>query len=79
MPSKKSRPAAKAVFAIFLMFLLASTLTVQPAQAQTFKVLHTFHGKDGASPVGVLVRDAAGNLYGTTEAGRVAHSSPVLA
>jgi uncharacterized repeat protein (TIGR03803 family) len=32
-------------------------------------VLRTFHGKDGASPAGVLVRDAAGNLYGTTGAG----------
>jgi uncharacterized repeat protein (TIGR03803 family) len=41
----------------------------QSVQAQTFKVLHTFHGKDGASPVGVLVRDESGNLYGTTGGG----------
>jgi uncharacterized repeat protein (TIGR03803 family) len=39
------------------------------ARAQTFKVLHTFNGLDGALPEGVLVRDAAGNLYGTTAFG----------
>jgi uncharacterized repeat protein (TIGR03803 family) len=30
------------------------------------KVLHAFRGPDGSSPTGNLVRDAAGNLYGTT-------------
>jgi uncharacterized repeat protein (TIGR03803 family) len=39
-----------------------------------FTVLHTFtgglsNGPDGADPYGGLVRDAAGNLYGTTSAG----------
>jgi uncharacterized repeat protein (TIGR03803 family) len=32
-------------------------------------VLHTFSGPDGATPLEGLVRDAAGNLYGTTGAG----------
>jgi uncharacterized repeat protein (TIGR03803 family) len=33
----------------------------------TLTVLHTFTGgADGASPVGTLMRDAAGNLFGTT-------------
>ncbi len=37
------------------------------AQAQTFTVLHTFtNSPDGTGPVGGLLRDAAGNLYGTT-------------
>jgi uncharacterized repeat protein (TIGR03803 family) len=34
-----------------------------------FKVLHSFTGPDGASPYSPLVRDAAGNFYGTTAHG----------
>lgn len=38
--------------------------------AQTFKVLYRFNGAaDGANPWGGLVRDRAGNLYGTTSCG----------
>jgi uncharacterized repeat protein (TIGR03803 family) len=33
------------------------------------KTLHQFGGPDGANPVGGLIRDSAGNLYGTTEMG----------
>jgi uncharacterized repeat protein (TIGR03803 family) len=32
-------------------------------------ILYNFTGSDGAYPLGALVRDAAGNLYGTTELG----------
>jgi uncharacterized repeat protein (TIGR03803 family) len=39
-------------------------------QAQTFNVLYDFPwGSDGAHPVAGLVRDSAGNLYGTLVAG----------
>jgi uncharacterized repeat protein (TIGR03803 family) len=69
MQSEKPCSTTKMVFAIFLIFLLASLLVPAQSQAQTFKVLHTFHGGDGADPGGVMVRDAAGNLYGTTGAG----------
>jgi uncharacterized repeat protein (TIGR03803 family) len=66
----RSRQAlvGKLVFAMVVLFLLAAPLSSQ-AQKYTFKVLHTFHGPNGNGPTGVLVRDAAGNLYGTTEAG----------
>jgi uncharacterized repeat protein (TIGR03803 family) len=39
------------------------------AQAQTFTVLHSFSGSDGQFPLADLVRDSAGNLYGTTQSG----------
>jgi len=35
----------------------------------TFTVLHAFTGPDGRAPLGSLIRDQAGNLYGVTEAG----------
>jgi uncharacterized repeat protein (TIGR03803 family) len=56
--------------AVGLCFIVVG-LAARPARAQTFKVLHTFHGapKDGDGPDGTLVRDTAGNLYGTTAGG----------
>ena len=69
MRSKKPFFAGKPTFAIFIMFLLASAIVPTQAQAQKFKVLHTFHGPNGAQPVGGLIRDAAGNIYGTTGVG----------
>jgi uncharacterized repeat protein (TIGR03803 family) len=54
-----------------MVWVLAAlaTLAIQSAQAQTLTVLHTFTGgpADGGNPYAGLVRDAAGNLYGTTE------------
>jgi uncharacterized repeat protein (TIGR03803 family) len=49
------------------LLFLASAVVL--AQEQKFKVLHTFHGPDGANPVGQLVRDRAGNFYSTTANG----------
>lgn len=47
------------------------------SQAQTQKVLHTFTGNwDGSYPQGSLIFDAAGNLYGTTNAGGGVPSCP---
>jgi uncharacterized repeat protein (TIGR03803 family) len=47
---------------ILLTFVLACG-----AQAQTFNVLHNFGAAgDGNAPSGPLLKDAAGNLYGTT-------------
>src|SRR5271163_3423707 len=53
--------------------LLALTLGLLPmlagwrAQAQTFQTLYAFTGgSDGGYPYAGLVRDKAGNLYGTT-------------
>ena len=57
--------------ALALQILLLATLVAAPsAQAQTFTVLYSFSGgADGAYPEAGLIRDAAGNLYGTTYGG----------
>ena len=60
--------SAKKVLTVLGMLVLAAIVMSRPAQAQNdkFRVLHTFHGRNGAFPGGSLVRDAAGNFYGTT-------------
>jgi len=60
------RRAASDALALMMVLVAASVLT-PPAQAQTFTVLHAFTGSpDGASPEAALLRDKAGDLYGTT-------------
>ncbi|HUI40545.1 MAG TPA: choice-of-anchor tandem repeat GloVer-containing protein [Terriglobia bacterium] len=50
---------------------LLLTIAAPLAQAYTYKELHNFAGSptDGAHPFGSLIRDSAGNLYGTTAGG----------
>jgi uncharacterized repeat protein (TIGR03803 family) len=55
-----------------LAFTIALTLIAATpwAHGQTYSVIYTFTGgTDGANPTGTLVRDGAGNLYGTTYTG----------
>lgn len=48
------------------LLLLACQLT----QAQTYTILYSFQNSpDGDAPLGNLIADSAGNLYGTTESG----------
>lgn len=49
--------------------VLALTLLVTAASAQTFSVFYTFNFKDGSAPNGGLILDSAGNFYGTTQFG----------
>ncbi len=69
MQSKRAVSPTK-IFLTLAAFLLATRLTTPSVQAKTkFKVIHTFHGKDGVEPVGQLIRDTTSNLYGTTGEG----------
>src|SRR5580698_4284360 len=55
-----------------LILLLVGAVAARPAQAQTYTVLHDFtDSPDGAIP-GPIIRDAQGNLYGTTKYGGIA-------
>src|SRR5579863_3445590 len=49
--------------------VLALTLLVASASAQTFSVFYSFNFTDGSAPNGGLIVDSAGNFYGTTQFG----------
>jgi uncharacterized repeat protein (TIGR03803 family) len=67
--SRMLLPAASAALAVAVVLASAVT-TTQSAQAQTLTVLYSFTGgTDGSSPTTGLIRDSAGNLYGTTGGG----------
>jgi uncharacterized repeat protein (TIGR03803 family) len=68
--SSRLWPCAEVTAVAFAALALA-TSGAPPVrgQAQTYTVLHSFSGADGANSHGDLIRDAAGNLYGTTAFG----------
>jgi len=70
MHGARSRFVSRIVLTFAFVFGLAVVAT-QSAQAQTFSVLYNFAGgpSDGTGPYGGLLRDKAGNLYGTTSSG----------
>ncbi|HXH51591.1 MAG TPA: choice-of-anchor tandem repeat GloVer-containing protein, partial [Terriglobia bacterium] len=63
------RRGAGIILGIFTILFLMGTGAARRAQAQTYIVLHSFSGSDGAFPYAGLVRDSHGNLYGTTAEG----------
>lgn len=53
----------------FALAMICACLTIMPVHAQTFSVLHTFTGPEGAVPTSTLILDRGGKLYGTTQMG----------
>jgi uncharacterized repeat protein (TIGR03803 family) len=68
LPFRSDRRARRLSYvAAFVVTLAAGVLAPQSAQAQTETVLYSFKNRaDGIYPSAGLIRDAAGNLYGTT-------------
>ncbi len=61
-------------FALFILCLLHA-----PAHAQTETILHNFgYFPQGASPCGTVLRDSAGDLYGTTVLGGTTNNGVVF-
>jgi uncharacterized repeat protein (TIGR03803 family) len=66
----RMRTATTTLGLAIMCTLVSVTILTQPAQAQTLTVLYTFTGgTDGGGPEAGLIRDASGNLYGTTSFG----------
>jgi len=61
--------------ALAIAFMLA-VVASQPAQAQTYTVLHNFSGgEDGASPYAGVTLDGGGNVYGTAADGGIGYGT----
>lgn len=73
LESKKFRPTLPAATSVaaLLFALVLSLVASEPAHAQAYAVLRSFSSQsDGGFPTGGLVRDQAGNMYGTTAGDR---------
>ena len=72
------KPVASGALALAIILMLTIFAT-QSAPAQTFTVLYSFtNGTDGGQPYASLVRDSAGNLYGTTAVGGASNFGTVF-
>src|SRR2546428_7938584 len=66
----RSKPSSHLTASVMAIFALAMVLVHGAGAASTTKVIYSFAGdEDGEYPDTELVRDGAGNLYGTTVQG----------
>src|ERR1700730_10021367 len=78
MKSESISAVGKLMLAFAVALALVAVATSR-AHAQTFSVVHNFTGgSDGANPLSGFTIDAAGNLYGTTNAGGVSGAGTVF-
>jgi uncharacterized repeat protein (TIGR03803 family) len=64
------RPRVASVVLSLAPLLIPTVVAAQTTQGRAYKVLHRFEGvADGSYPIGGLIQDAAGNLYGVADNG----------
>ncbi len=62
--------AASRIALALALVLMSVSATPQSTKASSFTTLYSFHGgTDGGNPLGNLILDSSGNLYGTTQEG----------
>ena len=77
--TKVLQPRISSITAILAFTGLLILFATQPASAQTLKALYSFTGAaDGGDPFPAVIRDAAGNLYGTTDYAGTAYAGVVF-
>ena len=74
------RLSALTTFHVLVVAISLCSIALQSAQAQTEKILHSFHsnGTDGTQPRAGVIRDTKGNLYGTTSNGGTYNNGTVF-
>src|SRR4030088_1395212 len=75
IPGVRQRMAGAA---LALAIMLMAVAAITSAQGQTYSVLHTFTGPDGASPAAGVTLDTQGNLFGTTLYGGASNDGTVF-
>ena len=69
---------SKALAVIAVTLIVSLILTPGAWAANTYKILHKFTGADGNEPMGILIFDTSGNLYGTTYQGGASGAGTVF-
>ncbi len=69
-PTSIPRNQRLTAISLWVLVGVLTVVTMRPAQAQTYQVIHSFGGLvDGAKPLAGVTIDQAGNLLGTTYGG----------
>jgi uncharacterized repeat protein (TIGR03803 family) len=69
---------SKALAVVAVTLVVALVLAPSAWAASKYKILHRFTGADGSQPMGVLIFDTLGNLYGTSLGGGCCGSGTVF-
>lgn len=67
--SRRLRMRSGTITAGLIAVIAIAAGDAQQARSQALTAIHTFTGSDGSIPTAGVIRDAEGNIYGTTTLG----------